>query len=81
MKLPQVNGVTFAYPPSPLLSQWEEVPSSILCEKSCPFSGDFCECLNILHIPLNITLDIVIIDKGEYSFITVSPESNIIKKF
>ncbi|PSN32867.1 hypothetical protein C0J52_23400 [Blattella germanica] len=41
VKLPQINGVTFSYPSSPLLSQPEDVPRSAYCEERCKLTAGF----------------------------------------
>ncbi|GFG33395.1 hypothetical protein Cfor_01830 [Coptotermes formosanus] len=66
MQLPQVDRLTFKYPPSPLLSQPESVPQGMLCNSHCRHLK-FCECLHVIHTPLNITLDVVLVDEGHGS--------------
>jgi len=63
MQLPQVDRLTFKYPPSPLLSQPESVPPEMLCSDHCR-RLKFCECLHVFRTPLNVTLDVVLVDEG-----------------
>lgn len=63
MRLPQVDRLTFKYPSSPLLSQPESVPPEMLCSGHCRHLK-FCECLHVFHTPLNVTLDVVLVDEG-----------------
>ncbi|PNF33769.1 hypothetical protein B7P43_G10230 [Cryptotermes secundus] len=66
IRLPQVDRLTFKYPPSPLLSQPESVPKGMLCSDDCR-RRKFCECLHVIHTPLNVTLDIVLVNEGHGS--------------
>ncbi|XP_044003215.1 laccase-14-like isoform X2 [Aphidius gifuensis] len=68
-KIPQVNHVTFKYPPSPVLSQNQAISNDIFCSfdtkaRSCEFNDDFCECLQILEVPENKIIDVVLINEG-----------------
>jgi hypothetical protein len=63
VQLPQVERMTFKYPSSPLLSQPDFIPTEMQCSEQCKHRK-FCECLNIVRVPPNVTLDIVLIDEG-----------------
>lgn len=63
MHLSQVDRLTFKYPPFPLLSQPESVPPEMLCSDGCQHLK-FCECLHIVRAPVNVTLDVVLVDEG-----------------
>jgi hypothetical protein len=69
-KVAQINGMSFKYPPSPILSQPENTPDEILCsiEERSEFcmtnTPRFCECLQIIEVPVNNTIELVIIDEG-----------------
>ncbi|XP_069675250.1 uncharacterized protein [Periplaneta americana] len=67
VRLPQLKKLTFAYPPSPLLSQLENVPRKMFCEERCKEHKTFCECLHVVRVPLNVTLDIILVDEGHGS--------------
>lgn len=75
-KIPQINQVTFKYPPSPVLSQNQAISNDIFCSfdkkaKSCEFNNDFCECLQILEVPENKIIDIVLINEGNFRFLNI----------
>lgn len=86
MHLSQVDRLTFKYPPFPLLSQPESVPPEMLCSDGCQHLK-FCECLHIVRAPVNVTLDVVLVDEGYgsnhsntfhlhgYSFLVLGSES------
>ncbi|XP_011306362.1 laccase-7 [Fopius arisanus] len=68
--IPQINGMTFKYPPSPILSQPEAVPEDIICDleyksRECCDRPSFCECLQILEVPSMQNIDIVLINEGK----------------
>ncbi|XP_046744666.1 laccase-2-like [Diprion similis] len=68
-RIPQINGMTFKYPPSPILSQPENTPDDILCSfeaksEFCENTPRFCECLQIFEVPVNKTVELVVIDEG-----------------
>ncbi|CAH2012638.1 unnamed protein product [Acanthoscelides obtectus] len=59
-----VNGYSFKFPPSPLLSQYQDAKHSI-----CPTDGSNppgcsgnCSCTNVFNVPLNSVVEIVMID-------------------
>lgn len=70
-RVAQINGMTFKYPTSPILSQPEITPDDMICsidersEFCIANTPRFCECLQILEVPVNKTIELVIIDEGE----------------
>ncbi|VEN64425.1 unnamed protein product, partial [Callosobruchus maculatus] len=61
-----VNGFSFVMPPSPLLSQYQDAKGSV-----CPTNGTNpegcagnCSCTNVIEVPLNAVVEIVLIDAG-----------------
>lgn len=68
----QINGMTFKYPPSPILSQPDAVPDDMICSlenraKDCNNNNPlFCECLQILSITPRTNVEIILIDEGEF---------------
>lgn len=88
LKIPQINGKTFLYPPSPTLTQMEDIPDSMICSLDTTSSDcdyylkGFCECLQILNVPYNKSVDIILIDQGLDSFRSFFPlkKKNRIKK-
>lgn len=66
-----VDGISFKFPPSPPLSQPEDIPSNQYCNRStlfehCPGNG-VCTCTHKLNIPLNSVVEILLIDECEYT--------------
>lgn len=64
-----ISGIAFQYPPSPLLSQFDDVPRNVFCnsssiQKNC--SLEFCSCVHRLKIPLDAVVELVVIDLGNY---------------
>lgn len=63
-----INGVTNMLPTSPLTSQYDDIPPNILCDtKGYPYStwNQHRECVNILTVPKDILLEIVLCDTGK----------------
>ncbi|KAK0160860.1 hypothetical protein PV328_008225 [Microctonus aethiopoides] len=66
----QINGMTFKYPPSPILSQPDAVPDEMICSlenraNNCNNNNPlFCECLQILSITPRTNVEIILIDEG-----------------
>lgn len=64
---PQINKMSFKLQSFPLLSQREMIKPSMSCEnikKDC--SQEFCECTNIIKVPLGSIVELFLIDKGKY---------------
>ncbi|KAL0272319.1 UNVERIFIED_CONTAM: hypothetical protein PYX00_005343 [Menopon gallinae] len=64
----QFANLSFAYPSSPILTQREEVDDDMICTlerraRRCD-SIKFCECVQILTLPYNTSVDLVLIDEG-----------------
>lgn len=55
-------------PNFPLLSQRESINNNTFCDhkslKDCNVT--FCECTNVVHIPLGDVVEIILVDKGNY---------------
>lgn len=69
-RLPMIERIAFTYPPSPLLSQYDDVPQSLLCNatsvrRNC--SVDFCSCVHRIRLPFGATVELVLIDTGNYT--------------
>lgn len=62
-----MNNITFTYPPSPLLTQIEDVPKSVMCTEqlleNCK-NQSICECIHLIEIPLKSTVELVLHDQG-----------------
>lgn len=70
-KMYRINNMTFTFPPSPLLTQPDEIPLSAMCnELSIPKRCEgksICECVHINHVPLGSTVEIILFDEGMYA--------------
>ncbi|XP_046144231.1 laccase-14-like isoform X1 [Osmia bicornis bicornis] len=69
IKIMQINGITFKYPTSPLLSQPENIQEESICSlekpsKQCAYTPLFCECTQIIEVPARKYIDIILIDEG-----------------
>ncbi|XP_054008895.1 uncharacterized protein LOC128892477 [Hylaeus anthracinus] len=68
-RVAQINGMSFKYPSSPLLSQPENIQEESICSlerrsDECVDSPLFCECIQVIEVPPMSTIDIVLIDEG-----------------
>ncbi|XP_053598789.1 uncharacterized protein LOC103578067 isoform X2 [Microplitis demolitor] len=68
-KVPQINKMSFKYPSSPILSQPEAIAEDQVCtiddrSSACRNNPEFCECLQILQVPVKKTVEIIMIDEG-----------------
>lgn len=66
---PQINNLTFAPPATPLLLGGASEGN--ICNVDSPPVGrqchqDYCECLHMYTVPLGATVDLVLIDEGQY---------------
>lgn len=65
MSTPQINGITFAFPVSPPLSQPEDQqPTLCLYGQDPPCEGDFCSCTYVLEVGLGESVEFVLVDEG-----------------
>ncbi|KAJ8957788.1 hypothetical protein NQ314_006503 [Rhamnusium bicolor] len=69
-KIYRINNFTFTYPPSPLLTQPNDVPLNLMCnELNTPdkcVGQSVCECVHLEYIALGTTTEIILIDQGMY---------------
>lgn len=62
---PQINGITFAFPTSPPLSQPQDEQNTICYYgEDPPCEGDFCSCTYVLEVALGETVEFVLVDEG-----------------
>ncbi|XP_050695782.1 uncharacterized protein LOC126985218 [Eriocheir sinensis] len=66
---PQINNLSFVHPATPLLLGGGAGETACTAEspplgRSC--HEDYCECLHLYRIPLGATVDLVLIDEGQY---------------
>ncbi|KYN02752.1 Laccase-1 [Cyphomyrmex costatus] len=69
IRIPQINGMSFKYPPSPILSQPENILEKSICtlnkrSSGCADTPLFCECLQLFQVPPRKTIEIILINKG-----------------
>ncbi|XP_011694706.1 PREDICTED: laccase-4 [Wasmannia auropunctata] len=69
IRIPQINGMSFKYPPSPILSQPENTLEKSICSLDkrsieCADTPLFCECLQLLQVPPRKTIEIILINEG-----------------
>lgn len=67
---PQINNLSFVQPATPLILSGGKSEEP-LCNADLPLPGrtchdDYCECLHMYSIPLGSTVDMVLIDEGQY---------------
>ncbi|XP_067009264.2 uncharacterized protein [Anabrus simplex] len=63
-----INNISTLTPPSPLLTQWSDIPQDLFCpgtENGQPhcLSG-FCECVHVVQIPLGAVIELIILDQS-----------------
>ncbi|XP_020278934.1 laccase-4-like isoform X2 [Pseudomyrmex gracilis] len=67
-KIPQINGMSFKYPSSPILAQPEDAFRELICSldkrsSQCADTPLFCECLQIVQVPLQKIIEVVLINE------------------
>ncbi|XP_071085419.1 uncharacterized protein [Haliotis cracherodii] len=64
--LPQMNHITNIAPPSPPLSQYDDIPKDMFCgshnTRNC--THQYCECIHVIKVDLDDTVEMVLIDEG-----------------
>ncbi|KAJ8030199.1 L-ascorbate oxidase [Holothuria leucospilota] len=67
---PQLNHISFLFPPASLLHQHNELDPSIFCDpndvakmrESC--EKEYCECTHVIHAELGEVVELVVVDEG-----------------
>lgn len=67
-RIPRVNNITFTFPSSPLLTQYDDVVPSTICNQDnipeqCD-EHDVCECVHVEQVPLDSSVEIILVSKG-----------------
>ncbi|PSN32868.1 hypothetical protein C0J52_23401 [Blattella germanica] len=66
--VPQLNNLTFTFPPSPLLTQAEDLAPDLMCRKEAPpprcQGSPICECVHVIDLPLGATVELILVDQG-----------------
>ncbi|KAJ9592226.1 hypothetical protein L9F63_001227, partial [Diploptera punctata] len=66
--VPQLNNFTFTFPPSPLLTQADDLSWDLMCQRDtlpprCQ-GQPICECVHIIDLPLGATVELILVDQG-----------------
>ncbi|XP_014291976.1 uncharacterized protein [Halyomorpha halys] len=61
-----VNNISFTFPPSNMLTQFNEIPRGYLCNSQCYSSNiqKACSCSNFYNLPYNTVVNVIIYDNG-----------------
>lgn len=64
----RLGGISFSAPPSPPLSQYQDIPKSAFCTQETSSElcngNDLCSCVHLETISLNALVELVLIDEG-----------------
>jgi hypothetical protein len=63
-----VDEISFVFPPSPPLSQIDDIPPEQFCngDNRPADCGANCMCTHKVDIPLNAVVEVVLVDEGEF---------------
>uniref|UniRef100_A0A1B6DQZ8 Laccase n=1 Tax=Clastoptera arizonana TaxID=38151 RepID=A0A1B6DQZ8_9HEMI len=64
-----VNGIVNSLPPSPLLTQYNDIPENVICDPvNTPMEtwDEHRECAHIIKVPMNSVVEIIIFDLADY---------------
>lgn len=79
---PQFNDISMKLPSFPLLSQFNDINPDTFCDhqtlRNCNVT--FCECTNVINIPLGNVVEIILVDKGKF-IILISYKDNLLYLF
>ncbi|KAK9511421.1 hypothetical protein O3M35_000082 [Rhynocoris fuscipes] len=62
----QINSITNRFAPSPLLSQYNDIPDEAFCDRKCHEEDVECTCLNVYKVKLGTVVDLIIADTAKY---------------
>ncbi|XP_054289636.1 uncharacterized protein LOC129004939 [Macrosteles quadrilineatus] len=59
----QMNNLSYASPPSPLLTQLYDIPPDMFCQNAeCPVDGSrVCDCTHVIRVPLNSVVEFMLV--------------------
>ncbi|XP_033638235.1 laccase-5-like [Asterias rubens] len=70
---PQINRVSFKYPSSPLLTQYQDLSDFEMCSTESVLAyhqerckNEHCVCTQVLHVELGKVVEIVLVDQGNF---------------
>lgn len=70
---PQFNDISMKLPSFPLLTQFNDIKQDTFCDhqplRNCNVT--FCECTNVINIPLGNVVEIILVDKGKFIIIII----------
>nr|BCM26535.1 laccase-like multicopper oxidase 2 [Ischnura senegalensis]BDD85289.1 multicopper oxidase 2 [Ischnura senegalensis] len=60
-----VDGISFVFPPSPPLTQIDDIPPEMFCngDRRPPNCGENCMCTHKVDVPLNAVVEVVLVDE------------------
>ncbi|XP_033637829.1 laccase-4-like [Asterias rubens] len=65
---PQINHLSFKFPPSPPLTQFEDIPMDQMCTPETTLDKDcvkeYCECIYTIQVKLGEVVEFVLVDEG-----------------
>lgn len=66
-----INNVSNMLPPSPLLTQFHDIPPDAFCSEDCVdmTSLKHCQCLHVIKLPLGAVVEFILVDTGIYKWI------------
>ncbi|PSN51485.1 hypothetical protein C0J52_00762 [Blattella germanica] len=66
-----INNISFSVPPSPVITQREDIPNDNFCPKghqgvpTCPGGESHCKCIQLIKVPLGAVVQFVLLDKED----------------
>lgn len=63
---PHINNRTMLLPPSPLMTQLQDIDGAVFCDTPCQV-GTACECVNVIDIPLGDSVEVLLAHQGKYT--------------
>uniref|UniRef100_A0A8D8WQ21 L-ascorbate oxidase n=1 Tax=Cacopsylla melanoneura TaxID=428564 RepID=A0A8D8WQ21_9HEMI len=70
-----MNNISNVLPPSPLLTQYDDVPNYLKCDpnKTCLDQFPICECMNVFKVGLGQVVEVLIVDGSPRGFDITHP--------
>ncbi|XP_071793343.1 uncharacterized protein [Asterias amurensis] len=75
---PQINDISFHFPTSPLLSQYNDTPASSFCNQESSDQGEcngekLCKCIHTIELQLNQRIEIILFNPNIEGFSVLHP--------
>ncbi|XP_036321487.1 uncharacterized protein LOC118735681 [Rhagoletis pomonella] len=67
---PQLNHISFKFPPMALMADRNQVDESLFCndtslaQQGIDCRSEFCQCHHVLQVPLNSVVEVILVDEG-----------------